>query len=189
MDRPHSIIFSGPPADKFILLVKLGQHFHGCNSFGGFLSRSYYCHDCDKAYNNEDNNHHTCEGKWFPSGEKTNYPDFTTLKFSLPLGTFLKPSSPCHLCHRLFFGGTCFNAHLQCTKTKRSLCCYKKKCLACHKTYEAWSTEKNQTSGTLTSVDGTRVLSVIRLGKWLNTDALFNLSTPKKTNPRLKKCP
>ena len=33
----------------------------------------------------------------------------------------------CHLCHRSFFGNTCFNEHLQGTKTTCSLCQRKKK--------------------------------------------------------------
>ena len=49
VNKPHMIIFKGPQAPKKILLVKVDDHYHGCNSFSGFLESSYYCHDCDKG--------------------------------------------------------------------------------------------------------------------------------------------
>lgn len=67
VDKPHMIIFAGPEADKKILLLKVDEHYHGCNSFAGFLERSYFCHDCNKGYSNGDYLHHPCKKIWCPS--------------------------------------------------------------------------------------------------------------------------
>jgi len=48
--KPYRVIFQGPPSDKKILLVKVNDHYHSCNSFSGFLGTPYFCHRCDKAY-------------------------------------------------------------------------------------------------------------------------------------------
>lgn len=34
-------------------LVKVKEHFHGLRSIPAFLNRSYYCHHCEKSYNQE----------------------------------------------------------------------------------------------------------------------------------------
>ena len=102
VDGPYCIILSRPPADKFILLIKVKKNYHGCSSFGGFLSRSYYCLDWDKAFDHDDKDNHPCKGKWCPSCEKK-CSDFDSLKSSQPPGTFPKLSMSCHLCHCLFF--------------------------------------------------------------------------------------
>lgn len=65
VDPLYGILFKGPqPSDKHILLVKSDRHYDGCNSFAGFLSRSRYCHDCDKGYDHDSYTEHPCEGKW-----------------------------------------------------------------------------------------------------------------------------
>ena len=39
VDKPHSTFFSGKTSShKQILLIKVDDHYHGCNSYGGFLS-------------------------------------------------------------------------------------------------------------------------------------------------------
>jgi len=53
VDKPHCVIFEGPPSDKKILLVKVDDHYHSCNSFAGFIGRSYFCHHCNKAYDHK----------------------------------------------------------------------------------------------------------------------------------------
>ena len=70
VNRPHGIIFKGPPVAKHILLIKADNHYHECNSFSGFLSKWYYCHDCDRGYDHEDIDHHPCEGRYCHSCEK-----------------------------------------------------------------------------------------------------------------------
>ena len=45
IDPPHMIIFAGNPATptgKIIRLIKEDGHYDGCNSFAGFLSKSYF---------------------------------------------------------------------------------------------------------------------------------------------------
>ena len=143
VDKPHCIIYAGPPAEKTILLIKVDDHYHGCNSFGGFLSKSYFCHDCNSAYDHEDKDHHTCKGKWCPSCESSKCQDYLNQKSTLDQGKFPKPREPCGLCNRLFFGDDCYSRHLHGTKSKRSLCDTKKKCLACHKVYDYLSPDKS----------------------------------------------
>ena len=41
------IIFNGPPAQHVIQLFKVDAHYHGCTSYGGFMSKSYFCHYCN----------------------------------------------------------------------------------------------------------------------------------------------
>ena len=143
VDKPHNIIFEGPPADKMILLIKVDDHYHGCNSYGGFLSKSYFCHDCNSAYDHDDKANHPCKGKWCPSCESKKCQDFLTQKAELTQGKYPKPSEPCGSCNRLFFGDECHARHLQATKSKRSLCDTKKKCLACQKVYDYLSPDKS----------------------------------------------
>ena len=39
VDHMYQLIFKGPPADKQITLIKVGEHYHGCNSLPGFLGK------------------------------------------------------------------------------------------------------------------------------------------------------
>ena len=65
VDKPFSIIFiSKTFSHKRILLIKVDDHYHGYNSYGGFLYVSYFCHDCNRGYNSEDIDNHRCQGKW-----------------------------------------------------------------------------------------------------------------------------
>ena len=49
IDPPHMIIYAGPtPSDKIIRLIKEGEHYDGCNSYSGFLSKSYFCDECNQ---------------------------------------------------------------------------------------------------------------------------------------------
>ena len=43
VDKPHCVVFEGPDKPKKIHLVKVDDHYHGCNSFKGFLDTSYFC--------------------------------------------------------------------------------------------------------------------------------------------------
>ena len=61
VDKPHMITFAGDRMqEKKILLIQVDDHYHGCNSYGGFLDTSYFCHHCNMGYNNEDSDHHPC---------------------------------------------------------------------------------------------------------------------------------
>ena len=56
------------------------DHYDGCNSSSGFLSKSYFCDECNRGYNTEDCEHHPCEGKWCPSCHRKDCPDFAEAK-------------------------------------------------------------------------------------------------------------
>ena len=140
IDPPHMIIFAGTPAlpsGKIIRLIKEDDHYDGCNSFGGFLSKSYFCDDCNKGYDHDDMSRHPCSGKWCPSCKRKDCPDFTEAKRPLAGGLFPTPASQCPLCHRKFFGDQCYNYHLQRRSLSlKSICDSYKKCPDCKHVYE-----------------------------------------------------
>ena len=70
VDPPYGIIYRGPVAEKMILLIKTEGHYDGCKSFEGFLSKSYFCHDCDRGYDHETYGEHPCDGKWCAACKK-----------------------------------------------------------------------------------------------------------------------
>ncbi len=70
----------GPPAVHVIQLIKVDEHYHGCMSFGGFLSKSYFCRDCNRAFDHDDIENHPCVGKKCPSCERKGCVDFFTAK-------------------------------------------------------------------------------------------------------------
>ena len=130
IDPPHMLIFVGPtPSDKIIRIIKEDDHYDGCNSFSGFLSKSYFCDECNQGYNTEDRKNHPCIRKWCPSCHPKDCPDFAEAKLSLGPGKFTSPSSPCCLCHRSFFGEDCYSYHLhRRNKNIPSICDTYKKC-------------------------------------------------------------
>ena len=134
-DPPYGIIFKGPVAcDKKILLVKTDGHYDGCKSFQGFLSRSYYCHDCDTGYNNENAADHPCDGKWCSACHTKDCPGYLTAKTA---SRHPRPPTPCTFCKRKFYGDSCLaNHYLKQGKTK-PLCQRLKKCTKCSKQYDA----------------------------------------------------
>ena len=138
IDPPHMIIYAGPvPSDKIIRLIKEDDHYDGCNSFGGFLDKSYFCDECNKGFDHDDMAHHPCLGKWCPSCKRGDCPDFTEAKRPLPAGQCPKPTSLCPLCHRQFFGDQCYNYHLQRRSLHiKSICDSYKKCPDCCCVYE-----------------------------------------------------
>ena len=76
---PHMIIYVGPtPSEKIIRLIKDGDHYDGCSSFNGFMSKSYFCDECNRGFDHH--NHHLCLGKWCPSCKRDNCSDQTTLR-------------------------------------------------------------------------------------------------------------
>ena len=141
IDPPHMIIFVGTPATpsgKIIRLIKEDSHYDGCNSFAGFLSRSYFCDDCNRGYNSEDLQHHSCVGKRCPACKRLDCPDFIEAKRPLAGGQFPMPSDICALCHRKFFGDQCYNYHLQRRSLRiKSICDSYKKCPDCSHVYES----------------------------------------------------
>ena len=125
VDSPHMIIFQGPPAHHKILLVKVDDHYHGCTSYGGFLSKSQFCHDCNRGFNEDDYTHHSCEGRRCPACHRTNCPDRDPTR---------RPSKNCSTCRRDFYGDDCYEYHLyRHTPEHKSVCDCFTKCLECHK--------------------------------------------------------
>ena len=137
VDKPHMIVFAGPPASKQILLVKVDDHYHGCNSFAGFLERNYFCHDCNKGYNVDDFKHHACKRIWCRGCKKKGCPDWDSVKAGLVAGQFPSATHQCSDCNRLFYGQHCYDDHKKETVKERSLCQHYKKCIACKAEYDA----------------------------------------------------
>ena len=105
IDPPHMLIYVGPtPSDKIIRLIKEDEHYDGCNSFKGFLSKSYFCDDCNRGYEHETFEQHPCNGKWCSACKREGCSDFIAAKQPLGPGKLPTPRSTCRLCHRNFFG-------------------------------------------------------------------------------------
>ena len=139
--RPHMIVFAGPEKPRRILLLLEDEHYDGCTSFGAWLNKSYYCHECDRGYNQEDLAHHSCNGKRCRSCHSLECDEYLALKRQ---GQWPQPSTPCHLCHRAFMGQACLARHLTRERGKQSLCQSWKKCLTCQKVYGVNYTKKGQ---------------------------------------------
>ena len=133
VDPPYGIIFKGPVvSNKMILLVKTDGHYDGCKSFEGFLSRSYYCHDCDRGYDHENAEEHPCNGKWCAACMTKDCPGYLTAKTA---SRNPQPTTPCSLCKRSFYGDSCLAAHYRQEGKRKPLCQTKKKCTTCSKQY------------------------------------------------------
>ena len=143
VDEPHMIIFAGPPAQHVIQLIKVDGHYHGCTSYGGFMSKSYFCQFCNGGFNEDDYEHHPCEGRKCKSCQRKDCVDFLTAKIQ---SNNPRPTVPCSACHRNFFGDDCHHSHLLATSTKKSVCCGVKKCLDCCKQVK-FSTKRNTKGG------------------------------------------
>ena len=146
IEPPHMLIFVGPtPSDKIIRIIKEDDHYDGCNSFSGFLSRSYFCDECNRGYDHDDHENHPCDGKWCPSCHRQDCPDFTEAKQPLGPDQFPSSSSLCRLCRRSFFGEDSYSYHLHRRgKNIPSICLTYKKCLECSKTYEVENAAKSR---------------------------------------------
>ena len=149
IDPLRMLIFVGAtPSDKIIRTIKEDHHYDGCNSFWGFLSKSYFCDECNRGYDHDDHENHLCKGKWCPSCHRKDWPDFAEAKRLLGPGKCPSPSSPCHLCHRSFFGENCYSYHLhRRSKNIPSICDTYKKCLECCKTYETKPRKRSHGGG------------------------------------------
>ena len=95
MDHNYQIIFKGPPQDKHIVLFKVGDHYHGCNSLLGFLGTNHFCCHCETSYTQDDINHHPCKGKKCLACHQTGCPDFSPGQ---------SPCNQCPRCHCSLFG-------------------------------------------------------------------------------------
>lgn len=146
VDKPHMIAFAGPEAPKKILLVKVDDHHHGCNLFSGFIERSYYCHDCERGYSNDDYKHHTCKKIWCKGCKKKSCPDWEEAKKTLVPGQWPIPTHQCSECNRYFYGERCYSDHKSDNSKELSICQMIKKCLSCKCEYEAAPHKKKESA-------------------------------------------
>lgn len=108
-------------ASKKLCLLKAQNHFHGLRSIPALLNRSYYCHHCEKGYDEETPENHNCLGQNCLGCRRTNTacPNFAT---------FVTPDVYCTQCNRMFYGQNCYDAHKR--KGAKSVCSqFKKKVL------------------------------------------------------------
>ena len=122
--HPFFLIFRGPDATHKIILLKSEHHYDGRTSLTGFVNKSYWCHDCDRGFNQNDAAHHPCEGTTCRSCNRNQprpCPDYDKFK---------KPDTICNKCHLSFYGPNCLGFHLG-SKT----CGKMKKCLECRAVY------------------------------------------------------
>ena len=86
--------------DHILCLLKSGSHFDGISSLQGFLNTSYFCHQCNRAFNTDDPAHHSCQGQACRACGGHLCPD-----------RFKKTTLPCADCHCLFRGPSCLDHH------------------------------------------------------------------------------
>ena len=118
----HDETFDSAP--KKLCLLKVEHHFHGLRSVPALLNRGYYCHKCNKGYNQEGPAHHNCSRQNCEACRRKNgkCPDFKDNKRALVY---------CKDCGRSFYGRQCFTAHKQ-----SAVCGMFKKCPECCKVYK-----------------------------------------------------
>ena len=119
--KPFFAIFKGPAAPHQICLLKSNDHFDGCTSFSAFTNHSYYCIECEKAFNTNDRAHHACKGKRCISCGRFNCPNYVP-------GT--QPEDYCTQCNTKFFGPSCKQHHFESKQ-----CQTHKTCLQCQGEY------------------------------------------------------
>ena len=91
------------------------------------------CHDCDKGYDKDTFQAHPCDGKWCAACKTKDCKGYLAAKETARRP---RPTAPCHLCKRSFYGDDCL-ANYYLSTNKPSLCLTLKKCTLCCKEYEA----------------------------------------------------
>ena len=98
----------------------------------GFFNSNYYCLQCEKAYFNEDYEHHSCHKTKCRACLQSSCPDYELFKQSD------KPYLPCKDCGRHFDGVTCQLNHLTCKPNgqlvahdEKNVCKSHKNCSTC----------------------------------------------------------
>jgi len=102
LDHNYQIIFKGPIREKQIVLIKVGEHYHGRNSLSAYLGKSNFCIECEKSYQTNDISHHPCNGKKCPACCQTQCEDHRRARDT---------THTCNRCHRSFFGEQCLENH------------------------------------------------------------------------------
>ena len=115
--NPFSLIFKGPDAPHQIQLLKSEDHFDGLTSFAAFRNRSYYCVECERAFNTNDKANHICQGRRCSACARFDCEDYVR-------GT--RPTEYCNLCNCKFYGPFCKRHHVvtkQCQSVKTCFKC------------------------------------------------------------------
>ena len=147
IDKPHMIVFAGPPQPRKILLLLEADHYDGCTSYAAWLNTGYYCHECDRGFSTDDIEHHPCEGRRCRSCREFECVDYLQCKSGRALGEHPRPQLFCMECKRHFYGADCYRRHAERVGGKKSVCQRWRKCGDCCKTYEVKYGEKKQRKG------------------------------------------
>ena len=149
LDHMYQIIFKGPPRDKHIILIKVGNHYHGCNSLSGFLGSVYFCIECETSYKQDDYSHHPCKGKKCHACHQTGCVDFAPGQI---------PCHQCPRCQRAFFGEQCMGNHYVYSTTDgkradiakkiKNVCSTVRKCKNCNRLLPPHEIETRDVCGT-----------------------------------------
>ena len=110
-------IYAGPEKEKKIYLYMHNSHYDVITKMPGFFACNYYCHTCEKAYNNHEEHRcpNACKCCGFPS--------------ECPIVYW----QTCQDCHRLFKSQQCYEQHKQSRGAARSVCQSLVKCTKCQK--------------------------------------------------------
>ena len=102
-DQVKKPLFTGQQKtdeDHILCLLKSNRHYDGIVSVQGFLNTSYFCHQCNRAFNTDDPAHHSCQGQKCRACGGHLCPD-----------RFKKTTLPCADCNCLFRGPSCLEHH------------------------------------------------------------------------------
>ena len=100
------VIYASPEKDKKIYLYTHNNRYDVITKMPGFFTRSYYCHTCKKAYNNQEDHRcpNACKCCRFP----TECPEVSWLT--------------CEERHQLFMSQQCFEQHKRARIDARCVC-------------------------------------------------------------------
>ena len=135
----HAIVHKGPPSEKQIMLLMHDGHFDVITKLPGFFNSSYFCHECEKAYSDEDYKNHPCHRTKCDSSLQRGYPDYIFKHIE-------NQELPCKDCNRKFYGVTCQLNHLtqkangqSVAPAESNVCQPHKKCPICLHVYTSTS--------------------------------------------------
>ena len=81
-------------APKKLCLLKVQQHFDGLQSVPALVNKTYYCHRCNKGYNQENAEHHNCSHQNCDMCRRKNGNALIIKKESLPMSTAMIAVGP-----------------------------------------------------------------------------------------------
>ena len=141
-EHGHAIVHKGPPSEKQIMLLMHDGHFDVITKLPGFFNSSYFCHECEKAYSDEDYKNHPCHRTKCDSSLQRGCPDYNIFKH------IENQELPCKDCNRKFYGVTCQLNHLtqkangqSVAPAESNVCQSHKKCPICLHVYTSKSQE------------------------------------------------